>query len=163
MQMPYGGTRHIRSTQAPSQKFPQQPQQPSVQMQAKALTTTKRATKALLIVDPDTNKPLDLVGVSSSSKSKSPEPASVTSPTQGAKKEEFMAKIGRQSNITEDSSQPEPNSEHAASSTQHVMPQTTESPLHADSTSSKNLSRFGIYIHSLCNSSIQASLCRSWE
>ena len=112
--MPYGGARHdLPTAQAPSQKFPQQPQQPSTQMQPKALTTSKRATKALLIVDPYTNKPLDLVGVSSSSKSKSPEPASVTSPTQDAKREEFMAKISGKSNVSEDSSQPEPT-EHTA-------------------------------------------------
>ena len=114
IQMPYGGARHdLPTTQAPNQKYPQQPQQPSAQMQPKAPSTTKRATKALLIVDPDTNKPLDLVGVSSSSKSKSPEPASVTSPTQDAKREEFMAKISGKSNVSEDSSQPEPT-EHTA-------------------------------------------------
>ena len=78
-----------------------------------AQTTSKRATKALLIVDPDTNKPLDLVGVSTGSKNKSPEPASVTSPTQDAKREEFMAKISGKSNPSEDSNQTEP-SEQAA-------------------------------------------------
>ena len=89
--MAYGGARHdLPTAQAPSQKYHQQPQQPSTQLPPKAQSTTKRATKALLIVDPDTNKPLDLVGFSSSSKSKSPEPASVTSPTQDAKRVEFM-------------------------------------------------------------------------
>ena len=110
-------------------------------MQPKALTTTKRATKALLIVDPNTNVPLDLVGISSSSKSKPPEPASVTSPTQDAKREEFMAKIGRKFSTSEDYSQPEPT-EPAASSTQRALPHTTKSTLRADSTSSKDLSRF---------------------
>ena len=62
IQMPYGGARHdLPTTQAPSQKFPQQPQQPSTQMQPKAQATTKRATRALLIIDPDTNEPLNLV------------------------------------------------------------------------------------------------------
>ena len=59
--MAYGGARHdLPTAQAPSQKYHQQPQQPSTQLQPKAQSTTKRATKALLIVDPDTNKPLDL-------------------------------------------------------------------------------------------------------
>ena len=107
--MPYGAARHdLPTAQAPSQKYHQQPQQPSTQLQPKAQSTTKRATKALLIVDPDTNKPLDLVGVSSSSKSKSPEPASVTSPTQDAKRVEFMEKISRTS-ATTDASAPEPS------------------------------------------------------
>ena len=107
--MAYGGARHdLPAAQAPSQKYHQQPQQPSTQLQPKAQSTTKRATKALLIVDPDTNKPLDLVGVSGSSKSKSPEPASVTSPTQDAKRVEFMEKISRTSAIT-DASAPEPS------------------------------------------------------
>ena len=107
--MPYGAARHdLPTAQAPSQKYHQQPQQPSTQLQPKAQSTTKRATKALLIVDPDTNKPLDLVGVSSSGKSKSPEPASVTSPTQDAKRVEFMEKISRTS-ATKDASAPEPS------------------------------------------------------
>ena len=56
------GSRHnLPTTQALSQKYPQQPQQPSTQLQPKAQATTKRATKALLIVDPDTNEPLNLV------------------------------------------------------------------------------------------------------
>ena len=145
MQASKGSRHNLPTTQASSQKYPQQPQQPSTQLQPKAQATTKRATKALIIVDPDTNEPFDLVGVSNSSKSKSPKPASVTNPTQDAKREVFMAKISGKSNISEDSNQPEPNSEYTAGSTQHVMPHTTESPLRADSTSSKGLSRFGIY------------------
>ena len=91
---------NLPTEQAFSQKYHQQPQQPSTQLRPKAQSTTKRATKALLIVDPDTSKPLDLVGVSSSGKSKSPEPASVTSPTQDAKRLEFMEKVSRTSAIT---------------------------------------------------------------
>ena len=110
-------------------------------MQSKTQTTTKRATKALLIVDPDTNEPLELDGISSSSKSKPLEPVLVTSPAQDAKREEFMAKIGRKFSTSEDYSQPEPT-EPAASSTQRALPYTKESTLRADSTSSKDLSRF---------------------
>ena len=113
MQLPFGARHDLSTPQAPTQKYPQQPQQPSTQLPSKAQNTTKRATKALLIVNPDTNKPLHLVGVSSGSKSKSPEPASVTSPTQDAKREEFMAKISGKSNPSEESSQTEP-SEQAA-------------------------------------------------
>ena len=51
---------NLPTAQAPSQMYHQQPQHPSTQLQPKAQSTTKRATKALLIVDPDTNKPLDL-------------------------------------------------------------------------------------------------------
>ena len=94
----------IQVSRAPSQKYHQQPQQPSTQLRPKARSTTKRASKTLLIVDPDTNKPLDLVGVSSSGKSKSPEPTSVT---QDAKRVEFM-EIIRTSAIT-DASAPEPS------------------------------------------------------
>ena len=107
--MAYGGARHdLPAAQAPSQKYHQQPQQPSTQLQPKAQSTTKRATKALLLVDPNTNKPLDLVGVSSSGKSKSPESASVTSPTHDAKRVEFMEKISRTS-ATTDASAPAPS------------------------------------------------------
>ncbi len=107
--MAYGGARHdLPAAQAPNQKYHQQPQQPSTQLQPKTQSTTKRATKALRLVDPDTNKPLDLVGVSGSSKSKSPEPASVTSLTHDARSVEFMEKISRTSAIT-DASAPEPS------------------------------------------------------
>ena len=59
--MAYGAARHdLPAAQAPNQKYHPQPQQPSTQLQPKAQSNTKRATKALLIVDPDTNKPLDL-------------------------------------------------------------------------------------------------------
>ena len=59
LQPSYGARHDLSTPQAPTQKYPQQPQQPSTQLPSKAQNTTKRATKALLIVDPDTDKPLD--------------------------------------------------------------------------------------------------------
>ena len=61
MQLSYAARHDLPAIQAASQKFPQLPQQPSTQPQPlpKAPSTTKRATKALLIVDPDTNEPVD--------------------------------------------------------------------------------------------------------
>ncbi len=110
-------------SRAPSQKYHQQPQQPSTQLQSKAQSTTKRATKALVIVDPDTNQPLDL---DNSSSSTSHETASATRSTE-------------ESRITTG------HSEYAVSSSQLVMPRATKAPFLADSASSKDLSRFGTY------------------
>ena len=46
---------YLPTTQALSQMYPQQPQQPSAQLQPKPEATTKRATRTLCIVDPDTD------------------------------------------------------------------------------------------------------------
>ena len=61
MQASKGSRHYLPTTQARSQMYPQQPQQLSTQLQPKAQDTTKRATRTLCIVDPDTNEPLNLV------------------------------------------------------------------------------------------------------
>ena len=125
----------------PSHNYPQQPQQLLTQLQPQAESTTKRATKALPIVDPDTNQPLDL---DDSSSSTTHETASETRSTEESGREWFMAKISGKSHILGDSSQTR-YSEYAASSGQLVMPRATKAPFLADSASSKALSRFGTY------------------
>ena len=131
----------IQVSRAPGQKYHQQPQQPSTQLQPKAQSTTKRATKALHIIDLDTNKPLDL---DESSSSTSHETASATRSIEESRREGFMAKTSGKLNILRDSSQTG-HSEYSASPSQLVMPRATIAPFLADSTSSKGLSRFATY------------------